>query len=70
MFTEKISLSVEPGQMAIDPLLSVTPIPSETRCGSRFPLPQSSGLRRLGRQEERFARWARLLGLCCGQSGP
>lgn len=42
MFTEKISLSVEPGQMAIDPLLSVTPIPSETRCGSRVPLPQNS----------------------------
>ena len=43
MFTEKISLSVEPGQMAIDPLLSVIPIPSETRCGSKFPLTQNSG---------------------------
>lgn len=70
MFTEKISLSVEPGQMAIDPLLSVTPFPSETRCGSRFPLPHNAGLRHRGIQEERVAVWASLLGLCCGQSGP
>lgn len=41
MFAGKISLSVEPGQMAIDPPLSVIPIPPETGSGSRIPLTQT-----------------------------
>jgi hypothetical protein len=43
MFTGKISLSRGAGQMAIDPLQSVIPVPSEARYGSRHSLTQNSG---------------------------
>lgn len=69
MFTEKISLSVEPDRWLLILCSSIIPIPSESRYGSNSLWPRTQGKTQAPGtgQQEACATWEGLLDLWCDQ---